>query len=668
MRFVSRTVPRLVEKYSYDEAVGPATPAQGFELTRQDAEILASDVRTLTSMDVNVNHRPDAPVGKVVKAWVHGNSMYHLGTVHDEATKKELRAGNLRNTSLFHMRHPRLCNVELTLCALKGSRPGSGVIDIYDDDVDNAALRSKVPALVAASDEELNGYALDEKDDFESQRAHYLRYAAVAASSETLGVVAPLFEDPSKSVLLRMTSAEAPMPDSIPVQGLPAAPAPVAAAAQAPAPAATTTVAFTKSDGTAVSFEKKVPVEGSVPPRASEELEAKMKKFEEEGAAPDDAQPGETYLEYLVRKFADSKQIPSQAMKNRILKDRLEGMKEIARVREEATKEISKLREEKQVYSNTVAPLLAKYGDRFQPGTTFGEVEQARAQNNAALLAEQAVRLSAVAASDRELFRQRTELEIQRQNATRAAEEAAARTQELRIRAAAEERETAESTALRAQMGSFWRNAPAPQQQQQRTSSSSSPPQNYSANRLWNLNQELEHENPVDQQQIMNYHKKKEVRPNMVLLRTREEFARAHGIAPPKDAMPAPYMAGQYCAASDDEIYHTRDDHTIRAHSNPWAMGLDKISMLCARDKVSMDDCLRTTRTREVYRDGDLGAGLFRRLLYSNEGGVGEAPNPMRHARETQLTAARELALGQRKPWPDHCIPGWRKPPQKPRR
>lgn len=668
MRIVSRTVPHLVEAYPYDAATGPRSREESFLLTRGDAEVLANDTRTMQSMPLNLNHRPDAPVGKVAKGWVHDNSLYHLAVVHDEFTKSALRKGDLRNTSLFHVAKPRLSNVELTLCALKGSRPGSGVIDIYDDDVDNAGLRARVPGLIAASDEELNGYEPDEKDDYANERTYYSRYATVAASAEIPTVVVPSFADAAQPAALRMSSSEI----------LPANPA-AAASVGPPAPmqteetpspaigggaaaATTTTVSFTKADGSTVSFEKKVPEEGSRPPRASDELEAKMKAFEEKGVRPDDALPDENYQDYLMRKFSDSKMIPSQAMKMRIMKDRLEGMKEKAKMRDEAAQQA-------QVFSNAAAPLLAKYGDKFQPGTTFGEVEQARAQNNALLLAEQAARLNAVAASDHELFRQRTEMEIKRAEAIRQAEEASAHAQELRIRAAAEERETAESAALRAQMSSLYR-APAAQQQPQRMNSSSSSSNNpYLASRIWDLGREIEHEDPMKQQQIMSYLRGKTMagKPNQVLLRTREEYAKANGIAPPAGSLGKPYVAGQYVACSDDEIFGSNNDHTIRAYTNPWSMGLDKISMTAAARGVPMDGVLRSMQTREVLRTDASNPEYrsWRRGLYSNEGGVGEAPNPMRHATASIMTAQRETMLGLRPAWPAHCLPGWQKPPQK---
>lgn len=666
-RFVSRTVPRLVESYSYDAATGPKTRAQQYELSHKDAEFLASDARTLRGMPVNINHRPGASVGKVLKAWVDKGAMYHLGTVDDEAIKKEMRGGNLRNVSLFHVRKP-LSNVELTLCALKGSRDDSGVIEIFDD-VDNAALRTKIPALVAASDEELSGSACPADPDVESERVHYSRFAALVAATDTEVVaLAPLYTDATQHAVLGMTSSTESMSQLPPLPLTTPAVAPPAVQEESKQQ-----VTFQRADGTQVSFDKRTPTaeeEEAKQHRVCDELEVKLEKFEKEGVVPDDAKPDDTYEQYLMRKFGDVR-IMSNAMRKRMMEQNVKQLQAAAERAEELAQLKQAHTQQAQVFSNTMTSVLNKHGHKMPLAPKFGEVEQARAMNDTQRMLTWSQGLAA--ATDNEVLR--NDMEVQRYRAQKEAEDARARASQLQIRAEAEKRATQEAAALTARMDAMYQ-----QQRQQRPASGSYTPTQTQAQAPPQPQQTVDprllrprmlsadkYFNPHDphreakMQQLLR-HASVPGMPGMVLMPSRQEYAKANGIAAPaqEKGVHAPrqlYTPGVFVAASDEEILSSGDTGLAAAYFNPMAVCLDKAAMHAQASNLPLHP---STATRKVW----VGPGMnvpreLHDRIYNARSYQSDAPDPMRHAKETMRRSLNATLDDPSSRWPEYCFSTW---------
>jgi hypothetical protein len=394
MRIVTKTVAKLVPQYSYDPNTGPQNRQQSLELSREDADKLANDKRTLLSCPLNLNHRPGAPVGRVLKGWVENDGLYHCVKVFDEDTKQKLREGHFRNVSLFHTLSPHLMNLELTLCALKGSREDTGVIQIFEEDDQRSSM-------VSASDDEISA---EIDPDVESERTHYKKYYMTAASDDHLpfATTAPLFSNQSESVTIMATAAPT-QPETAP-----------------------TTVAPAEEE--------------KQKHRPWDEWKAILDKFQNEGVRPSDSMENEPYDCYLLRLMHRYPGNIPLELRERIMLSNIDLQNRNVQMKEEQSR-LNQLR------ANQVSTLLAKFGHRASPSITHEAVERARRENDDAKMQEFQDRMMMIAASDAEMQPAAPstpsptfEAEMRLVQARKEAAEAEQRSSEFRIRQLADER------------------------------------------------------------------------------------------------------------------------------------------------------------------------------------------------------------------------------------
>jgi len=349
VKFCCRTVPQLVAE------VPPARPdmtkeesiARRMAMTRSLAEKLVQDKRSLAKMPVGFDHK-QAVVGKAPRAYIYDNALYHIGEI-DESTllgkqvAGHLRRGEITQVSLTHVPdNPELgvkaANIELSLCTLEGARPGSGVIRIWDDDVD------KVPADSLLSEEEED----PEVESFERERLWYLGQLVAASLELATQAVVPEFEHPDRHVTVAMSSSSAAEPSAPP----PSIPAP------------------------------KTPSMGEL-------LEERMEKFEKHGVRPEDAKEDDTYEVYLMRAFESSPNVISNALRERWMRM----MVSLAKARMDAE-------EQARSMSSLSESIVKKHGVRANPPFTVDEWREAERQRDTPRLEKMRDQLLMVQASE----------------------------------------------------------------------------------------------------------------------------------------------------------------------------------------------------------------------------------------------------------------------------
>ena len=302
--------------------------------------------------------------------YIWNDALYHLAEV-DESTPigaeiaQSIREGHHRQVSLTHYQGPdgEPLNLELSLCTGKGAREGSGIIEVWPDD------KPLPEGFVSASAEESDM----EEDNYRKEQQYYLNHL-VSASEEATSVVVPQFANPEASVTLVMSSSSSPdhvAPSSTPTP-LPSTPAPVA---DAPAPQ-----------------------------RPGDALEEKLAKFKDQGVAPDDARPGETYQLYLMRVLASGGNVMSKKLIDRVLEAQLEAMESQQRMSQQLEEQKSDLSE---YTANIVEPLVRKFGARAPTAVSVDEVREAARQLDKRRLMDIASNMMAISASD-ELSEHRT--------------------------------------------------------------------------------------------------------------------------------------------------------------------------------------------------------------------------------------------------------------------
>lgn len=361
MRFVCKAVPKLVEKHSYDPTVGPRTPEQRYEMTKEMGSKLTKDQRGLKGMPVGLNHRPGPPAGKVLKAFIdEDDALCYMGDIDESeplgaVVASQIRDGLLNNVSLTHLPRDNPINIELTLCTLKGARPGSGIIRIWDE--------TKDPP-VAEEDNNTN-----DNDDFRREREYYLeKRELVMASDEFASIQVPSFNDPTQTTTLVTTMSTV------------ADPSPPPASEAPPATSAPPPPADVEAD------------QQSQQRRQGDLIEDKCAMWEK-GLRPDDAREGDTYETYLFRMIGDGSNVITHAMRDRIMRLHLDKL-------DESQKQRKQHEDLSRGLINVVAPLVRKFGARANPPVSEKDLLDADNGRDAGRLQQYLTQMQAVMASE----------------------------------------------------------------------------------------------------------------------------------------------------------------------------------------------------------------------------------------------------------------------------
>jgi hypothetical protein len=124
-RHLGTTCIDLRDEFSFDPKT---TTKPQYEITYRLAAILN---RNTVGAPVRFNHEPGKPIGKVLKSWIDGNTMYTEFEIWDELYNETIARGDNRELSLSHI--PDWENLEnsrvteLSICP-KAMRPGCKII------------------------------------------------------------------------------------------------------------------------------------------------------------------------------------------------------------------------------------------------------------------------------------------------------------------------------------------------------------------------------------------------------------------------------------------------------------------------------------------------------------------------------------------------------------